>query len=100
PSASTWPTRGGAELVAEGLAREAVNRIQNLRKDSGLEITDRIQLWVSGDEEALKAVAAHHDYVAAETLVATWGTGSAPSEAHRLETDLEGRNVTLALKKV
>jgi isoleucyl-tRNA synthetase len=88
-----------AELLEEGLAREAVNRIQNLRKDSGLEITDRIQLWISGASEALKAVAAHRDYVAAETLVAAWGEGSAPGDAHRVDTDLEGLSVTLSLKK-
>jgi isoleucyl-tRNA synthetase len=87
------------ELVAEGLAREAVNRIQNLRKDSGLDITDRIALWISGAPEALEAVDAHRDYVAAETLVAQWGSGSAPSDAHAAEADLEGLSVTLALKK-
>ena len=87
------------ELVAEGLAREAVNRIQNLRKDSGLDITDRIELWISGAAEALEAVAKHRDYVAAETLVAQWGLGSEPIDAHATETDLEGLAVTLALKK-
>ncbi|MEN9832864.1 MAG: hypothetical protein RL753_18, partial [Bacteroidota bacterium] len=87
------------ELVTEGLAREAVNRIQNLRKDSGLDITDRIELWISGAAEALEAVAKHRDYVAAETLVAQWGQGSAPSDAHATETDLEGLTVTLSLKK-
>jgi isoleucyl-tRNA synthetase len=87
------------ELVTEGLAREAVNRIQNLRKDSGLDITDRIELWISGAAEALEAVAKHRDYVAAETLVAQWGQGSEPIDAHATETDLEGLAVTLALKK-
>jgi isoleucyl-tRNA synthetase len=88
------------ELLAEGLAREAVNRIQNLRKDSGLDITDRIELWISGAPEACDAVAKHRDYVAAETLVAQWGRDSAPSDAHSTETDLEGLTVTLSLKKV
>jgi isoleucyl-tRNA synthetase len=87
------------ELVAEGLAREAVNRIQNLRKDSGLDITDRIELWISGAPEAVEAIDVHRDYVAAETLVAQWGQGSAPSDAHAAETDLEGLTVTLSLKK-
>jgi hypothetical protein len=44
-------------------------------------------------------VAAHRDYVAAETLVAAWGEGSAPGDAHRVDTDLEGLSVTLSLKK-
>ena len=87
------------ELIAEGIAREAVNRIQNLRKDSGLEVSDRIALWLSGAPEALAAVAAHRGYVAAETLIEAWPEGPAPAEAYRAECDLEGLIVTLALKK-
>ena len=87
------------ELIAEGIAREAVNRIQNLRKDSGLEVSDRIELWLSGAPEALAAVAAHRGYVAAETLIEAWPEGPAPAEAFRAECDLEGLIVTLALKK-
>ena len=88
-----------SELIAEGIAREAVNRIQNLRKDSGLEVSDRIALWLSGAPEALAAVAANRDYVTAETLVEAWPEGPAPAEAFRAECDLEGLIVTLALKK-
>ena len=87
------------ELIAEGIAREAVNRIQNLRKDSGLEVSDRIELWLSGAPDALAAVAAHRGYVAAETLIEAWPEGPAPAEAFRAECDLEGLVVTLALKK-
>jgi isoleucyl-tRNA synthetase len=87
------------ELIAEGIAREAVNRIQNLRKDSGLEVSDRIALWLSGAPEALAAVAAHRGYVAAETLIEVWPEGPAPAEAFSAECDLEGLIVTLALKK-
>jgi len=88
-----------SELIAEGIAREAVNRIQNLRKDSGLEVSDRIELWLSGAPEALAAIAVHRDYVAAETLVEAWPEGPAPAEAFRAECDLEGLLITLALKK-
>ena len=88
-----------SELIAEGIAREAVNRIQNLRKDSGLEVSDRIELWLSGAPEALAAIAAHRDYVAAETLVEAWPEGPATAEAFRAECDLEGLLITLALKK-
>ena len=87
------------ELIAEGIAREAVNRIQNLRKDSGLEVSDRIELWMSGAPEALAAVAAHRGYVAAETLTEAWPEGPIPAEAFRAECDLEGLLVALALKK-
>ena len=55
-------------LRAEGLARELVNRIQNLRKDAGLDITDRIRLSVTAGDEVRRALDANLDYIRAETL--------------------------------
>jgi isoleucyl-tRNA synthetase len=56
------------ELRREGLAREIVHAVQNARKEAGLEITDRIELALGGDEELLAAARAHQDYVAGEVL--------------------------------
>lgn len=56
------------ELKAEGSARELVNRIQRLRKESGLDITDRIRLGVYGPEHIRAAAADHHDFICGETL--------------------------------
>ncbi len=56
------------ELKAEGIARELVNRVQNLRKDSGLEVTDRILLKVDTNELVQKAIAANKEYVCNEVL--------------------------------
>jgi isoleucyl-tRNA synthetase len=56
------------ELKAEGLARELVNRVQRLRKDAGLEISDRIRLGVAGGDEVRAAAKAHGDFIMAETL--------------------------------
>ena len=55
-------------LRAEGLARELVNRVQNLRKDAGLEISDRIRLAVNAEEEIRRALEANLDYIRTETL--------------------------------
>ena len=55
-------------LRAEGSARELVNRIQRLRKESGLAITDRIRLGVYGPETIRTAVRDHHDFICGETL--------------------------------
>ena len=55
-------------LVNEGIARELVNRIQNLRKDSGLEVTDKILLNIEGDEAIEKAVRDNLEYIMNETL--------------------------------
>ncbi len=56
------------ELKNEGMARELVNRIQNIRKKSGLEITDRITVDIEPNEAASKAVEAFGDYIARQVL--------------------------------
>jgi isoleucyl-tRNA synthetase len=56
------------ELKAEGIARELINRVQNLRKDSGLEVTDRILLKVETNEAIREAIKANMDYVCNEVL--------------------------------
>jgi len=56
------------ELRAEGIARELVNRIQNLRKDTGLEVTDRIRIRLQKQDTLEKAVRANEAYIKAETL--------------------------------
>ena len=56
------------ELRAEGMARELVNRIQNMRKKSGLEITDHINVSIEPNEASIKAVEAFGDYVARQVL--------------------------------
>ncbi len=59
------------ELREEGIARELVNRIQNLRKDSGFEVTDRIDVKIQKDDQIVKAVEANIEYIKTETLTET-----------------------------
>jgi isoleucyl-tRNA synthetase len=56
------------ELRAEGMARELVSRVQRLRKDSGLEVSDRITLVVRASTEVEAAVRTHQEYIAGEVL--------------------------------
>jgi isoleucyl-tRNA synthetase len=56
------------ELVEEGLAREFVSKLQNMRKTADLEVTQRIRVKFSGDEAVQSAVAKHLDYITTETL--------------------------------
>ena len=56
------------ELRNEGIAREVVSKIQNLRKSEGFEVTDRINLIFNGDEEIQNAINKNLDYVKSETL--------------------------------
>lgn len=64
-------TRLSEDLILEGLAREVISRIQRLRKESGLQVSDRIKLKVGASEQLAKAIAAHKDYIAGETLATT-----------------------------
>lgn len=56
------------ELKNEGIARELVNRIQNLRKDSGFEVTDRIEISIQENEALQHAVTENLEYIKQETL--------------------------------
>lgn len=56
------------DLRKEGIARELVNRIQNLRKDSGFEVTDRIDVKLQKDDNIVNAINTNLEYIKAETL--------------------------------
>jgi isoleucyl-tRNA synthetase len=57
-----------APLRDEGVARELVNRIQNLRKDSGLEVTDRIEVYLQSEDAIESAIKQNLEYIKLETL--------------------------------
>ncbi|MCX6387380.1 MAG: DUF5915 domain-containing protein [Solirubrobacterales bacterium] len=56
------------DLLLEGLAREIVHAVQAARRDSGLDISDRISLSLGGDERLMEAADRHGDYIASEVL--------------------------------
>ncbi|MBN2302418.1 MAG: isoleucine--tRNA ligase [Lentisphaerae bacterium] len=56
------------ELMREGLAREFVNKVQNMRKTDNLEVTQRISLLIHADNDLKQALSLHTDYISAETL--------------------------------
>jgi isoleucyl-tRNA synthetase len=83
------------ELVAEGHARELARAIQDLRREAGLELDDRIDLWVGPQPAGL---AAYLPSVASDTL-ADIADGDAPSDATSASVELDGRPVTIALRR-
>ncbi|MDR2121183.1 MAG: isoleucine--tRNA ligase [Tannerella sp.] len=86
------------ELQREGLARELVNRIQNLRKSSGFEITDKIRVTVRSTPEADAAIEAHKSYIAAQVLaVSIEVTDSEPDAATLF--DMDGFNLYVKIEK-
>jgi isoleucyl-tRNA synthetase len=56
------------DLRYEGIAREFVNRIQNLRKDSGFDVTDKIKIEILKHEAINEAIIRHSEYIGAQTL--------------------------------
>ena len=56
------------ELLEEGLAREIINRVQNMRKESGLEVTDKIMLTIERNDDIIKPVERFGEYICSETL--------------------------------
>lgn len=78
------------ELKAEGIARELINRVQNLRKDSGLEVTDRIILKVETSEAIRAAIKANMEYVCNEVLANDIQFEAVSADALITDLELEG----------
>ena len=88
------------ELVREGLARELVNRVQNLRKDVGLDVADRIRVWFQGDPELTAAAHGHSDYIAADTLAVEVHVDELPEQALLTQDrDINGATITIAIER-
>ena len=84
-------------LIEEGIARELINRIQNLRKSSGLEITDRIAVQLENREEIAAAVTNCNDYIASQVLATSLTLVDNLTDGTALEMD--GYTVTCIINK-
>jgi isoleucyl-tRNA synthetase len=88
------------ELLEEGAAREVVHAVQNARKGAGLQVEDRIELGLSGDDRLLEVVRQHADYVAGETLASRLDLdGAVVGAAHVETTRIDGSELAIALKR-
>jgi isoleucyl-tRNA synthetase len=85
------------ELIMEGLAREFVNKVQNMRKEMDLEVTQRIQIVFSSDEAVGTAVARYRDYIQAETLALSCEMQPDGAE-NCVERDLNGHACFLSIR--
>ena len=84
------------DLRDEGLAREIVNKVQNLRKKSGFAVADRIVLHVAGDDDVDRVLARHGDHIRRETLAAPADTADLP---HRDTFTVDGKTITIAVDR-
>ena len=85
------------ELRVEGTARELVKRIQNLRKETGFDITDRIAVTLSHSEQTDKAIEAFGDYICNQVLANRLTVGELADEG--VEVELDGYSVRLKITK-
>ncbi|HIE10849.1 MAG TPA: isoleucine--tRNA ligase [Kiritimatiellae bacterium] len=84
------------ELALEGIARDFVNRVQRLRKELGLAISDRIRMGVQGSDRLLQALRENAEYVMAETLCISWELGRANADAKVVE--IQGQEVRVQIE--
>lgn len=87
------------ELIAEGMAREFVRRVQDLRKTADLDVADRIELFVEASAGLKTAVETHADYIKSETLTVKLSFATPPANASVVEDAFEGETVKVGLQK-
>jgi isoleucyl-tRNA synthetase len=77
------------ELKQEGIAREFINKIQNLRKENGFEVTDRIKLRIAKHEAYNVAVENHKEYICAQTLADELELADSVDSARSKEVEID-----------
>ncbi len=82
------------ELKEEGIAREFVNRIQNLRKESGLEVTDKIRLFIQKQEHVNNAVEKYKDYICSQTLTVELSLVDECGDNGKVEVEIDDEIIT------
>ena len=91
------------ELEAEGLAREFIRRVQELRKQAGFDIADRIWLYAEATPRLAEAIRAHQEYIMGETLAVDLAMGQTfrVLETQKVsEAEFDGEKVTVGIIKV
>ena len=88
------------DLRCEGVARELINRIQNIRKDSGFEVTDRIRVEIEAKEAVVGAVAAYADYIGQQTLARDVRTAALPEGEFVVDSEIDEEPLKIAVTKL
>jgi len=99
PYVAALVTKLEPQLVQEALAREFVRRVQELRKTAGLEVADRIHLFISASAGLKTAIERHREYVSAETLATSLSFDEPPADADSFEEEFDGEKVRAGLRR-
>ncbi len=92
-------TRMTPELRAEGMARELLRAIQNLRKKSGLAVSDRIHLGIEAPPEVWEAIEPHLDWLASETLATSTERVAVADPEGKQDVTVDGLRITISLRR-
>jgi isoleucyl-tRNA synthetase len=94
-------TRITDQLASEGMARDVVRQVQSARKDAGLEMEDRIVLYLATDSPELgTAIKVYQAYIGAETLTVQWATQPLDGDTHKAKVKVDGQPMAIELRKV
>ncbi len=88
------------ELAQEGLARELVHRIQDMRKKAGFQITDRIHTYYQGPSSVDEVMSAYSGYIMQETLSEQLVAGEAADGSYHTTQNVDGMEVTLGVRQI
>jgi isoleucyl-tRNA synthetase len=88
-----------AELLEEGLVREIVHRLQNMRRSAGFDIADYIETYYQGEESIRQIISKFAGYIKQETLSRELIEGEFPENAYVETHKLEGREMTFGVKR-
>jgi isoleucyl-tRNA synthetase len=87
------------ELVQEGLSREFVRRVQDLRKNAGFDISDRIEVVFNASDGLAEAIKNFSGYIMEETLTVKLEAGDAEKSTAKLEDSFDGETITFGISK-
>ena len=90
-------TKLNSELIEEGYLREVLSKVQNTRKESGFEVMDRINIYVSGSEKVLDVIKKYEDKIMSDTLADSLEYKTDGKDAQ--EVSINGEKVELFVEK-
>ena len=88
------------ELIAEGMAREVIRRLQNMRRDADFDISDRIRVFWTSDGVVASAMRLHGVHIGEETLAVEVVEAEAPEEAFTWQGMLDGNEAAFGVMRI
>jgi isoleucyl-tRNA synthetase len=100
PYVAAFVTDLTEELVLEGLAREFVRRVQDLRRQADLQVDDRIEVQYAASDKLAKAIDVHRAYIQGEVIAESMQPSANPQGVIKTEHQFDGESLRVALRKI